>query len=208
MKYWISTLCCIFLLMTATPARSIESASYKTLMQDGNFELRDYAAQIRVETEVEGEFKQAGNKAFRLLFDYISGDNKSQQKIAMTSPVSQETSQKVAMTTPVSQSQSDNGNWRVGFLVPAEYSQETVPLPNNPKVTLRAIPAQKMAAIRYSGTWSDENYQQQLQALQEWISRNGWEVGGDPTWARYDPPFKPWFLRRNEILIPLLELAD
>jgi effector-binding domain-containing protein len=190
-------------MMATAPLSALESAAYETLLSDGGFELRQYESQIRVETEVEGDFKGAGNQAFRNLFNYISGENAAQQKIAMTAPVSQDSSEKISMTTPVSQDISESGSWRVGFLVPAEYTAETVPVPTNPVVKLRQIPAQKMVSVRYSGTWSEENYMQHLQSLQAWMKEKGLAATGSPTWARYDSPFKPWFLRRNEILIPV-----
>jgi hypothetical protein len=195
-------------MMMAAPLSAIESASYEVLHSDGAFELRDYAAQIRVETEVEGSFKQAGNRAFSDLFAYISGDNQQQQKIAMTAPVSQDTSEKIAMTSPVTQSSSEAGLWRIGFLVPAQYTAETVPLPTNRAVKLREVPASKMVAVRYTGTWSSDNYDKQLQALRSWMKEQSLKAAGEPTWARYDSPFKPWFLRRNEILIPVTETSS
>lgn len=190
-------------LIATAPLSALESAKYKTLLAEGDFELRQYASQIRVETEVEGSFNRAGSQAFRNLFAYISGENQAQQEIAMTAPVSQDSSEKISMTTPVSQHISESGAWRVGFLVPAEYTLETVPVPINPAVKLRQVPAQDMVAVRYSGSWSEDNYEEQLQSLQAWMKQQGLAATGSPTWARYDPPFKPWFLRRNEILIPV-----
>jgi len=192
-------------LMATAPLNALESAAYETLLSEGAFELRRYSSQIRVETEVEGSFKRAGNQAFKNLFGYISGENTVQQEIAMTAPVSQDSSEKIAMTTPVSQDLSESGVWRVGFLIPAQYTADTVPVPTNPAVSLRVVPPQDMVAVRYSGTWSDENYQEHLQSLQTWMKEKGLAATGSPTWARYDPPFKPWFLRRNEILIPVGE---
>jgi len=192
-------------LMATKPASALESAAYETLLSDGKFELRLYSEQIRVETEVKGSFESAGNRAFRALFNYISGENQSQQKIAMTAPVSQGAPEKLAMTRPVSQSSEADGSWRVGFLVPSQYSVDTAPIPTNPAVKLRVVPAQQMAVVAYSGTWSDSNYMEQLKLLQEWMASKGLEASGEPTWARYDSPFKPWFLRRNEILVPFDE---
>lgn len=211
MNHAISLLFAALLLMSASSARAVETASYETVLADGDFELREYAAQIRVETVVEADFKQAGNQAFRRLFDYISGANRSPAtaagnaggavEISMTAPVTQSSAKQIAMTSPVSQERFDDGSWQVGFLLPASFTPETAPLPTNPAVFLRTIPAQKMASIRYTGTWSSENYSGQLLDLENWIARQGLTVIGEPTWARYDSPFKPWFLRRNEILI-------
>ena len=189
-------------LFVASPAASaLEEAQYQVIKQSGALELRSYAPQILVETQVEGEFKRAGNRAFSRLFDYISGANHRQQKIAMTAPVSQESGEKIEMTRPVVQDAGPDDRWRVSFLVPSRFDQETVPQPTDPAVYLRSVPEQLVAVIRYSGTWSEENFNWHLADLRAWIERHGWTEAGSPRWARYDPPFKPWFMRRNEILI-------
>jgi effector-binding domain-containing protein len=182
---------------------AIEEAEYSVIEQSGDIELRDYAPSIVAETTVEDDFKSAGNRAFRPLFKYISGDNETRDEIAMTSPVSQQkASEKIAMTAPVSQQASGDG-WVVSFMMPASYTMSTIPRPTNPEVRIREIPAFRAAAIRFSGRWTEKNYQEHLEELQAWIAQNQLSVVGDPVWARYDPPFKPWFMRRNEILIPV-----
>jgi len=200
----------VWLLMAVSTANAVETASYETILTDGDFELREYAAQVRVETVVEAGFKQAGSKAFSLLFDYISGANRSRgdaandaEKISMTAPVTQAAAAKISMTSPVSQNRYDGDSWQIGFLLPASYTPDTAPLPTDPNVFLRSIAPQKMATVRYTGTWSNDNYSEKLTALEAWIEQQGLKIAGEPTWARYDPPFKPWFLRRNEILIPV-----
>lgn len=184
-------------------ALNVEEANYTVVTRSKNFELRDYAPQIVAETEVDGPMEDAGNRAFRRLFNYISGDNRAQEKISMTSPVTQEAaSQKIAMTAPVAQQSTADG-WMVSFMMPQSYTMDTIPVPDNPSVKLRKIPARRMACVKYSGTWSEERYRRNLEALEAWITENGFEVLGKPVWARYNPPFTPWFLRRNEILIPV-----
>jgi effector-binding domain-containing protein len=184
-------------------ASTVEESQYRLISKAGNFELRDYPPYIVAETEVDGKLEDAGNKAFKKLFDYISGNNRSKEKIAMTAPVSQKpSSEKIAMTTPVRQQQTEGG-WTVSFTMPKEYTMETLPTPENPDVKLRQIPARRMASVRYSGTWSEERYRQYLQKLESWIDNKGFKIQGEPVWARYNPPFTPWFLRRNEILIPV-----
>jgi hypothetical protein len=187
----------------AGQAMAIEEASYTVVIKDEKFEVRDYSAHILAETLVEGELEKAGSKAFDRLFRYISGDNQSRNKIAMTAPVSQERArEKIKMTAPVSQ-QRVQDKWAVSFMMPAEYTLETLPEPSNPSVTLRQVPERRMAAVRYSGFWSEERYLEHKQALESWIRAKGLTVSGAPVWARYNPPFTPWFMRRNEILIPL-----
>ncbi|WP_225073611.1 heme-binding protein [Desulfuromonas sp. CSMB_57] len=180
-----------------------EEAPYTVLKTDDIFELREYPPQILAEILVEGDLKDAGNKAFRPLFRYISGGNKSRKKIAMTAPVSQEQKgEKIAMTAPVGQ-QRMQGKWAVSFMMPASYTMETLPIPEDSNITLRQVPARRVAVVRYSCVWREENYQLHKEKLEKWIRDNRFNVTGEPIWARYNPPYTPWFLRRNEILIPI-----
>jgi len=184
-------------------AFTVEEANYTVIRRAENFELRDYPPQIVAETEVDGPMEDAGNRAFRRLFNYISGENRSQEKISMTSPVTQEaSSEKIAMTAPVAQQSTPDG-WMVSFMMPQTYTMGTLPIPDDPTVKLREIPGRRMACVRYSGTWSEKRYRSNLQELEDWIAENSFKVLGKPVWARYNPPFTPWFMRRNEILIPV-----
>ena len=186
-------------------AMAIEEAPYQVLKEAGNFELREYAPHILAEIVVEGNLEDAGNKAFRPLFNYISGANRARAKIAMTAPVSQEPSgEKISMTAPVSQ-QRTRDQWAISFMMPASSTLATLPVPENPAITLRQVPAHRVATVRYTGTWSEKNYERYRQELETWICENGLKIVGDPVWARYNPPFTLWFLRRNEILIPVAQ---
>lgn len=188
-------------LIVAGPARAVEEADYEVIKKDGDFEIREYSPSIVAETLVKSDFEGASNKAFRTLFKYIDGENKTSNKIAMTAPVSQEPdSQKIAMTAPVSQEAADEG-WLVSFMMPASFTMETIPEPTNPDVRIRQIPGYRAAAIQYSGTWSEKNYSKHLDQLMNWIDEQGLRVSGPTVWARYNAPFTPWFMRRNEILI-------
>jgi effector-binding domain-containing protein len=184
-------------------AMATEEAKYQVVLKEQSFEVREYEPHILAETLVDGDFDKAGNKAFSRLFKYISGNNKSRQKIEMTAPVAQGAgSEKIDMTSPVGQQEAD-GRWAVSFMMPASYSLETLPEPQDPKVVLRQVPARHIAAVRYSGFWSEEGYTLNRDKLEAWIKKNRFSVVGGPIWARYDPPFMPWFLRRNEILVPI-----
>jgi hypothetical protein len=182
---------------------AIEKAEYLVVQKSGDIELRDYSPSIVAETLVKDDFEDAGSKAFKKLFKYISGDNTTQDKIAMTSPVTQEKrSEKIAMTSPVGQRPTTEG-WAVSFMMPASYTMDTIPSPTDPQVVIREIPAYRAAVIQYSGRWTEKNFQEHLALLQDWIVKSEIRAAGEPVWARYDPPFKPWFMRRNEILIPV-----
>jgi hypothetical protein len=187
-------------------AMAIEEPVYRVIEQDGAFELREYAPYLVAETRVEADFERAGNVAFRRLFGYISGDNTARQKIAMTAPVTQSRSEsrgeKIAMTAPVEQ-QPDAGGYRVAFVVPAQYTLDTVPVPHDPRIEIRAVPARLIAAWRYSGRWTAENYDRHQTELRRAIASRGLTATGEPILARYNPPFMPAFLRRNEVLIPV-----
>lgn len=181
----------------------LEKSKYSVLEKQRRFQLRLYEPCIVAETVVESAFADAGNMAFRRLYNYISGENRARESIAMTAPVGQEArSEKIAMTAPVGQ-QRAGAKWVISFLMPSKYAMQTLPEPLDPAVTLREIPARKMASVRYSGTWSQKRYEEQRGRLEEFIESRKWKIVGEPVFARYDPPFQLPFLRRNEVLIPV-----
>lgn len=204
MKYFIQKLVtAVIIMMGATNAMAIEEAPYTLVEKDHAFELRDYAPHILAETVVQGTLEEAGNKAFTRLFRYISGANTASARVAMTAPVSQQPAgEKIKMTAPVEQ-QPVPGGWVVSFMMPASYTLETLPRPTDPLISLRQVSARRMAAVRYSGFWSEKAYLRNKRELESWIRHKGLTIVGDPVWARYNRPFTPWFLRRNEILIPV-----
>ena len=180
---------------------AIESPPYSVIETYENFELRRYEPYLVAETVVSAEAEDAGNQGFRILAAYIFGQNKGERKIAMTAPVAQ-APVKIAMTAPVVQSSSSNG-YVVRFSMPREFTLETLPEPNDSRVTLRAIPSRTLAVLSYSGTWSQSRYETHLKTLQDALVKLGRPWHGEPIWARYDPPWTLWFLRRNEIWLVL-----
>lgn len=189
------------------PAMAIETPKFKVLETFDDVELREYPGYLVAETEVEGDQRDVGNEAFSRLAGYIFGKNRGEKKIAMTAPVTQTAAEptRIAMTAPVTQQSTGQRSWVVQFMMPAEWTLDTLPEPLDSRVHLRFVPPKRVAALRYSGTWSQANYREHLDALQDSLARRGLATRGEPIWARYDPPFKPWFLRTNEIL---LELAN
>jgi len=180
-----------------------EEAKYAVLEKDGHFELRQYEPCIVAETLVDGDFDEVGNAGFRRLFRYISGDNQTKLPISMTSPVTQEMrSEKISMTAPVTQQKTGN-DWNITFVMPAEYRMDTLPIPTDARITLRAIPARLVAVITYSGTWSESRYEEHKAMLNMMMSKRKLKTAGEYIYARYNPPFTPWFLRRNEVLVPV-----
>ncbi|MBP8852707.1 MAG: heme-binding protein, partial [Moraxellaceae bacterium] len=136
------------MLIGVQKAMATEEASYVVIIKDKEFEVREYAPHVLAETLVEGNMGKAGNKAFMKLFRYISGDNVSRSKVAMTAPVSQRpTGEKIQMTAPVTQQRAQD-KWVVSFMMPETYTLSTLPQPQDASVTLRQVPAQRMAVVR------------------------------------------------------------
>ena len=184
---------------------SVEKLAYRTIEQDDPFELRMIEPHVVAETFVGGDFEDVGSEGFRRLVAYIGGANRSRSKISMTAPVVQEpASEEIAMTAPVAQEQVGD-RYRITFVMPSEYTLESLPEPTDTRIRLRAEPERRVAAIRYSGCWSRARYEDHERSLREWIEERGLEPVSSSVWARYDPPFMPWFLRRNEILIEVRE---
>jgi effector-binding domain-containing protein len=186
---------------------AIDEPDYKILEKSENIEIREYNSYIIAETIVSGDFEEVGNLAFSRLAGYIGGENTQQESIEMTAPVNQEKleteGQEIKMTAPVSQEAIDSGQYRIAFVMPSQFTLATLPKPKDKRVQLREIPAKKVAVIRYSGTWSKDNYKENESELYAFLNEKGYQIKSDPVWSRYDPPFMPWFLRRNEIMIEI-----
>lgn len=181
-----------------------EQQEYRVLDSRGEVELREYAPCVVADVVVEGSLGQATNDAFRPLFGYISGANAAAASIAMTAPVIQQpTGEELAMTAPVLQQATGDTRWTVSFVLPGSRPIGEYPVPTDPRVTLRAIPAETAAALRWSGRWTQENVARRTEELGRQIAAAGWTPTGEPRWARFDPPWKPAFARHNEIVIPV-----
>jgi hypothetical protein len=180
---------------------AIDEPRYTVVRVYDSFELRRYEPYLVAETTVSANAEEAGNQGFRALAGYIFGANKGSRKIDMTAPVAQ-VPIKIAMTSPVTQSASANAHL-IQFAMPGEWTLESLPEPIDPKVTLRTMPARILAVLAYSGTWSQNRYEAHLKKLQDGLKQAGLAPQGEPVWARFDPPWTPWFLRRNEIWIEL-----
>jgi hypothetical protein len=184
-------------------ASGVEEPRYSVRAAEGEFEIREYAPVIIAETVVDGDWRAAGNAGFRRLADYIFGGNDGGRKIAMTAPVSQvRGGQKLAMTAPVAQERRGE-SWVVAFTMPSDYTLDRLPVPDDPAVRLRPVGARRVAAVRFSGTWDESRFDSKEAELRRWLELKGETAVGEPVTARYNPPWTPWFLRRNEILIEL-----
>lgn len=178
----------------------IEIPDYKVVKADGNIELRDYAPIIVAEVNVQGERKEAIRKGFRILADYIFGNNTLSTGIKMTAPVTQEVNQTIAMTAPVME-QKDTTGWKIRFVMPKKYSLENIPKPNNKSVILSQIPSRRFAVIRFSGFANDVKIKDQTKRLEYYINNEKLKKIGQSVLAFYNPPWTLPFLRRNEVMI-------
>jgi DNA gyrase inhibitor GyrI len=180
-------------------AHAIEEPAYTVIRQYQVFEVRQYAPYLVAEVNVSGPASEAGNQGFEILAAYIFGKNKGDRKIQMTAPVTQSPEpRKIAMTAPVTQAASDMG-FVIQFTMPKEFTFDTLPEPLDSRVKLRELPGGRYAVIRYSGRWSESNYADHLTQLQQAVTAEGIPSRGEPIYSRYNAPFVPWFMRRNEI---------
>lgn len=183
----------------------IEEPKYEVVRDYGAFELRRYQPTIVAETVVDGEFDSSSSVGFRRLANYIFGGNKSKVSMEMTAPVTaaagHSTSEKISMTAPVSQVASGTGKWTISFTMPSSYTMATLPEPLDPAVQLRQIPGATYAALRFSGLNSATLVEEKTESLRSLAAKENVKLQDRVIYARYNPPWKPWFLHRNEILI-------
>lgn len=196
-------------LVTGSQIMAVEEPKFEIVEKIGDIEIRRMEAYWCVEIEITAAEGEAGNQAFRPLLKYISGGNKGSEKITMTAPVNQQPAgEKIAMTAPVNQQSLGAGKYVVAFVLPAEFNNRKPPEPLDERLKLRQVSARYLAAIRYRGTWSIERMEEKRGLLMAALSgQNKWVAQGLPVWSRYDPPFMPWFLRRNEVQIEVRDDA-
>jgi hypothetical protein len=184
-----------------------EQVSYTVIAHlDDNTEVRRYPPQLVAETSVTApDESSARNKAFRVLFDYISGANRAQKKVAMTAPVETAAPETIAMTAPVETKVRAGAPYAMRFFLPAEYTVETAPEPTNPEVRIVEIPERTIAVLRFSGSRSADNVARHTSELDRVIAGSSWRAVGEPTTLFYDPPWTISFLRRNEVAVPVTD---
>lgn len=184
-------------------SHATEEPDYQVVQKLGDVEVRDYSAYTVAEVVVPGPAAEAGNTAFPILAGYIFGKNKGERKFAMTAPVTQAAEPvKLEMTAPVTQTAAPGG-FRVQFVLPKGVTMASAPEPVDARVTLRDMAPSRLAVIRYSGFWSEDNYTQHLNQLEAALRGANLVWTGEAMYSRYNAPFTPWFLRRNEIWLHL-----
>ena len=193
-------------LIAAPDAMAIEEPDYEVLLTTKHYEIRRYQPYIVAEVDVEGDMGSSGNKAFRILAGYIFGNNEPGEKMAMTAPVESQAKadgEKMAMTVPVLSDTPDpaRSEYTYAFVMEAKYTLDTLPAPLDPRIRIVKKPARVVAVRRYSGRWTESNYRENEKALLEALQTDRVRTTGDPILARYNGPFTPWFMRRNEIQV-------
>ena len=199
-----------------TPAMAIEEPKYAVIVSDAQFEVRHYAPVLIAETIVEGDMDAASSKGFRLIADFIFGNNLSSDtdkkaKIAMTAPVTVEPqSSKIAMTAPVTvEPQAAESNmktaktWRINFVMPSQYTLANIPKPKNNAVSLREVPSKYFIVHKYSGFNTVSRVQTKTDETVEWAIKRSYKMIGTPQLSRYDPPWTLPMFRRNEIMLEI-----
>jgi hypothetical protein len=185
------------------PSHATEEHPYQIVRKLEDIEVREYARYMVAELVVAGPAEAAGNQAFPILAAYIFGKNRGDRKLAMTAPVTQApVPVKLAMTAPVTQTTAPGG-FLVQFVLPREVTLGNAPEPLDARINLREIQPRRVAVVRFSGFWSESNYDAHLAQLKTALGAAGMTWSGEPVYARYNPPFTPWFMRRNEIWLQL-----
>lgn len=182
-----------------------DEPAFTLVSQDNGFELRDYAPTIAAQTTVDRTGRAGTEDGFRILANYIFGDNQSSQKIPMTVPVATEdkpASEAIAMTAPVATTESQ-GRMTMQFFMPSNYTMETLPRPNDKRVELVEIPARRFVVHRFSGMWDEKVLDEKRAALRAYVTEKGYKTKGDVITAFYNPPMTLPFMRRNEVMIEI-----
>ena len=193
----------LFLVTTHLTSMAIEDPGYEVVQPLEGAEVRQYAPYVVAQVLVSGPADDAGTQAFPILAGYIFGKNKGGTKLDMTAPVTQAAvPMKLGMTASVTQAEEPDG-FIVQFVLPKGTTLATAPEPVDPRVQLREVPARRVAVIRYSGFWSQANFDEHLAKLEAALRAAQLPWAGEPTLSRYNAPFTPWFMRRNEIWLTL-----
>lgn len=191
----------LLMILSQGAAIAIEEPAFTIETKTAHYDIRAYPPMLVAETRIEADFDAAGPRGFKILADYIFGNNQSRTNAArLFSSALEAPREKIAMTAPVGLVQSPWG-FLVQFTMPSGFKLDTLPRPNDARVHLREIPGRRVAVLRYSGSWSQDRFQEKRRELAAALKEDGVQSIGDPCFARFNSPFMPWFLRRNEIWI-------
>ena len=186
---------------------TIEEPAYTVREQKEGYEIRDYAPYIKAEAEVSGTYQEATEQGFRIIADYIFGNNQKRESISMTTPVlespTENVSENIAMTIPVLESTDGTATRTIAFVLPSKYTLDTLPTPNNPAVKLTVVPARTVAVLRYTWYPTEKRTDAKKAQLIAYLKRDQKIVTGAIETARYNPPLSMPLTLRNEIIIPI-----
>lgn len=186
---------------------NLEEPSYTVIEKKPGYEIRQYDPYIVAETVVSSSaYNQDLNQGFSLVADYIFGNNTKQEKISMTTPVLEQpgaASEKIAMTVPVLEDQTDNATRTIAFVLPSQYTMDTLPTPNNDRVTLRGVDGKKVAALRFSWYATPKRIAKKKTELLELLAADNVTTIATPQAAFYNPPLSMPLVLRNEILVDI-----
>ena len=199
------------IILIGNSAMAIEEPRFTVITEEKPFEIRVYEPMIIAEVQVSGDRDSATNQGFRLIADYIFGNNEgtnqASQKIAMTAPVTIEKQTQAKLPVSSTQEELADGVWRIQFVMPSEYTLASLPKPKNNLVNIRQVPSRTYAAYVYSGLNGIEKVSKITQDLTAWIDQNHYEAIGTPQLARYNPPWTLPIFRRNEVLIEVKKVT-
>ena len=194
----------LFFTLFSVQLMATEEAEFTLIHKENNFEIREYSPRIIAQVSVSGNFNDSSSAGFKSLADYIFGNNvinDKSQKIAMTAPVvAAPTSEKITMTAPVL-AEGKNSEWLISFVMPKEYSMESLPKPNNSAVVLIERPRERYAVVVFSGLVRESSYNEKATLLNEFVKIQGLSSVGSLLIARYNPPWTLPFFRRNELMV-------
>ena len=166
-------------------------------------EIRRYGPRLAAETVIDADEEPARNEGFRRLARYIFGGNTAKTKIAMTAPVAQQQGEKIAMTAPVAAQRGQGDQWVIRFFMPAGHTLDSLPTPNDERVRLVEVPAETVAALRFSGLATPSVVAARSKELLATLRTQGLTTTSDPVTWFYDPPWTIPFRRRNEVAASL-----
>ena len=186
------------------PAMATEEPEFKLISEEAEFQIREYDPKIIAQVEVEGDFDEASSMGFKLLADYIFGNNLldgTSKKISMTTPVEMTPlAENLLMTSSILDDQINN-KWSINFVMPQEFSLDTLPKPNNSQVNIIEVPKEKYAVIVFSGLIRESSYAEKVELLSNYLEENSFKQQGAIKIARYNPPWTLPFFRRNELMV-------
>jgi len=187
--------------------QSEESPEYKTLLTVNKIQIRQYSPYIIAKTKVKGVFDNASSEGFKILAGYIFGDNIANKKISENSTAinaKEVESSKIAMTAPVTMKSVDTNSWVMSFSMPSKYDLETLPRPNDKRITLEKVDKKTFAVLTFSGSWNESKNKQKAEELKKWIvDQKKYNIKSQPAYAGYNPPWTIPIFKKNEVLIEI-----